>query len=1037
MNKEIALQRYNDVLRNDVINNSEGDFLATHVPMKNLYVTDHADVSEIDKKHPLDEEAVFDMFFSDREEDQFVLVKGPSGAGKSHLIRWFHFMLDIHKAENNVMLFLRRADNTLKGTIRQLIELPEVKNLPNKDLYKKLASASVTVPELELKNTIYYTFVNLIESDDGKAGEGEERIISNVDRKHLIALLQNSSFKERLMEDGGPIDRIYSKFAENKTLDVNDEAAGFKDEDFEIDSYFREELINVGADEKARKIADKLVDNTEYVQKIVVYINFFVEKVIQRCAGLEPGDLRSVIEEIRQELYKQGKVLTILIEDITAASGVDDSLLDALLTNKAGYKDRNLCRINSIVGTTDGYYVDKFRINTKRRIEKFINVPDDMFSGNGNGLIEFFARYLNTISVEKSVIDHWVDGKAQSDQYPVHEVTLGKGWGEFKLGEKTLNLFPFTKHAIEFLYKKQDINNRNPRAIILDILKPYIEDALDNLQNYPVKRNSLEGLDTSLQSAIYKRNDFDDNTKIRLVQFMYIWGNGTSDVYTKKDVKYIAGIPAFVYDELGLPLIDGKVIEQPVTEDVTIVDGPEIDEPGPVQPKKPEPQKENEQVALALKEVDKWIENKDYKLNLGATTKSVRVLNDARKNINAYLFGVIDWASEGVPIDAMDKIKDKFLVAFERQTMKSEAVVTLSASIESRMIIESFVRWSEVGKKSWNFPGSTDYLYRVQKWTESIKPIIVDSVTHYDGKEIDYFSFATASEFYRLILNGYCKNFQSSENFSPELLLHENKASEEENGHSRSWNDLMRIANGSDGKDNRNCVLQYFNLPQGTAINSTNYEYDYISFNKAVKKVINTGLRYTEDDLQLDDPVKKRRVVSEHLKKILDRIDTVVEDEKEAIKNKLDVLKNLIDLEDLEDEDDIKDIITDIKKFYTQAQNSHMSVGTHYDSTSVNSCGKNAGTIISAIKNAIQIEETTDSIEALIKISRDPLKSINRFVSLLTLAENDVKKAKAEIENRSVGKIAGEEGASDYTSEKSTLIRCKSIIEEVESKNVD
>ena len=1037
MNKEVALQRYKDVLRNDVINNSEGDFLATHVPMKNLYVTDHAEVTEVDKRHPFDEEAVFDMFFSESEEDQFVLVKGPSGAGKSHLIRWFHFMLDIHKAENNVILFLRRADNTLKGTIRQLIELPEVKNLPNKDLYKKLASASVTVPELELKNTIYYTFVNLIESDDGKAGEGEERLISNVDRKHLIALLQNSSFKDRLMEDGGPIDRIYSKFAENKTQDVNDEAAGFKDEDFEIDSYFREELINVGADEKARKIADKLVDNAEYVQKIVNYINFFVEKVIQRCAGLEPGDLRNVIEEIRQELFKQGRVLTILIEDITAASGVDDSLLDALLTNKAGYKDRNLCRINSIVGTTDGYYVDKFRINTKRRIEKFINVPDDMFSGNSNGLIEFFARYLNTISIEKTVIDHWVDGKAQSDLYPVHEVTLGNGWGEYKLGDKVLNLFPFTKHAIEFLYKKQDINNRNPRAIMQDILKPYIEDAIEkNIKDYPQKRNSLEGLDTSLQSDIYKRNDLDDNTKIRLVQFMYIWGDGTSNSYTKKDTKYIAGIPTFVYEELNLPLIDGKEVKQPETQhDNTIDSDPVVEAPKPQQPEKI--QKENEQVALALKEVDKWIENKDYKLNLGATTKSVRVLNDARKNINAYLYGVIDWASEGVPIDAMDKIKDKFLVAFDRQTMKSEAVVTLSASIESRMIIESFVRWSEVGKKSWNFPGSTDYLYRVQKWTESIKPIIVDSVTHYAGKEIDYFSFATAAEFYRLILNGYCKNFQSPENFSPELLLHENKAPEEENGHSRSWNDLMRIANGSDGKDNRNCVLQYFNLPQGTAINSTNYEYDYVAFNKAVRKVINTGLRYTDDDLQLDDPVKKRRVISEHLKKILDRINTVVEDEKKAINNKLDVLKKLIDLDDLEDEDDIKDIISDIKKFYTQAQNSHMSVGTHYDSTIINSCGKNAGTIISAIKNAVQIDETTDNIEALIKISRDPLKSINNFVSLLTLADNDVKKAKEEIENRSAGKIAGEEDASDYSSEKSTLVRCKSIIEEVESKNAD
>ena len=45
MNIEIAKQRYKSVFRPDVINNTKGDFLATHVPMKNLYVTSHADVT--------------------------------------------------------------------------------------------------------------------------------------------------------------------------------------------------------------------------------------------------------------------------------------------------------------------------------------------------------------------------------------------------------------------------------------------------------------------------------------------------------------------------------------------------------------------------------------------------------------------------------------------------------------------------------------------------------------------------------------------------------------------------------------------------------------------------------------------------------------------------------------------------------------------------------------------------------------------------------------------------------------------------------
>ena len=214
MNIEVASQRYKEVFLPDVIDNSQGDFLAKHVPMKNLLLLDHDEPNENDKKHILSEDTIYEQVFSPKEDDQFVLVKGASGAGKSHLIRWFESMLQIHKQDNEIVLYIRRADNTLKGTIRQLVELEEIKNLPNHDLYKKLASASTTIPELELKNTIYYAFINLIESDDGRGGDSEERIISNVDRKHLIALLQNSIFKERLMDTNGPIDRIYSKIAE-------------------------------------------------------------------------------------------------------------------------------------------------------------------------------------------------------------------------------------------------------------------------------------------------------------------------------------------------------------------------------------------------------------------------------------------------------------------------------------------------------------------------------------------------------------------------------------------------------------------------------------------------------------------------------------------------------------------------------------------------------------------------------------------------------------------------------------------------------
>ena len=481
-------------------------------------------------------------------------------------------------------------------------------------------------------------------------------------------------------------------------------------------------------------------------------------------------------------------------------------------------------------------------------------------------------------------------------------------------------------------------------------------------------------------------------------------------------------------------MLDGKQVETPTIEDNNISQN---DLPKPVIEKPPvQIVKENEQVAIALKEVDKWIENIDYKLNIGQTTANVRALNDARKNMNTYLYAVIDWESEGVPIDAMIRVRDtsnKFLVSFERQTMKSDSVVVLPASIESRKIIEAFVRWSEVGGKSWNFEGSTDYLFRVQKWTESIKPIIVKSIMRYEETEIDYFSFATAAEFYRLIFNGQCKNFQKPQNFNVEMLLKKNIVDNARNGHTKNWNDLLKKMNGSDGDDARNCVLQYYNLPQGTAVKSTNYEFDYISFNKAVRKVINTGLKYSIDDLQLDDPVRKRRLMSEYLKYILDRIDIVLSAEKSALNEVIEALGKAVDLDDIDDEEDIKDIIMSIKKFYNQAQISHISVAIHCDDFLINSCKKNAREIVSAIKTANQIKETTDTQELLLKFSKDPVFALSNFVRLVDLANRDLVIAKQEVKKRMNNVISDSEGnnTDQYNTEKENLQECKKIIAEV------
>ena len=67
-----------------------------------------------------------------KNEHQFVIVEGSSGAGKSHFIRWLYAMLSAKEEKDDAVLLIRRSDNTLKGTIRQLLILRKLKKYQTK-----------------------------------------------------------------------------------------------------------------------------------------------------------------------------------------------------------------------------------------------------------------------------------------------------------------------------------------------------------------------------------------------------------------------------------------------------------------------------------------------------------------------------------------------------------------------------------------------------------------------------------------------------------------------------------------------------------------------------------------------------------------------------------------------------------------------------------------------------------------------------------------------------------------------------------------
>lgn len=988
MHLKIAKTRMNEVIRTDTVASSEADFLATHVPFKKVLIL-KGGALEKGGSSSNEEEIYNNYIINSDNKHQFIVVSGVSGAGKSHLIRWFAARLKQSELDNEVVLFIRRSDNTLKGTIKQLLNIDEVSQIPNKEVYDRLVKATSTVEDNKFRDMIYQNFIVEIRNDE------ETEILSNVTKKQLEALLQNESFQERLKKADGPIDRIYAKVAEENKSGNKDIVALFNEEDFYVDVDFCDELLRDEADRKARKMSDKLLAEPELANDTAKYLNGFVDSVIQTCAGLEPGDFEQIFKDIRRELRRQGKNLTLLIEDITAFTGINRALLNVLTTEHTGmYEEQQLCRISSIIGTTEEYYKE-FRDNYKDRITTELKISDSALGENENDLFEFVGRYLNVMSLEKEQVNDWVNSGLLVSEYPVHEVVEGTNWDFVELDNGIkLNLYPFTKHAILNLYNIVLGEFKTPRYLLRDVIERTVNDVLVNKEKFPGFTMNPIPIWNPIDHREYIRERVNADDFERINKFMCVWGEANAYRTNENGINYLAGIPISIYEELKLPIVDGlstnggkasEPSKNGITKQVTVSKEMSIN----TQQSK-EKQKEQETLQRYQKElerVEKWV--------AGATFDEFKRVRD---DICNYLYTAINWQCEGVSFDNFTRTKTRKLIGFERQKRGEDKMfLMLPANRETQSIIEAFLAWRMLGKESWSFEGAPMMIYRVMVWTEKIKSDLVASINIFDNHDVDYCECAMMAEMYRLIMFGLYKG-NTVDNMHQELLLANNIKKVTENAHSKAWNDVMNLMVRSEqDKTNKEVVIQYFNLVQGNQKSSQVF-INEVEFAKALKKVKNKKLKFDDVTLQLYDPVRLRRDSREYLQKILERIDKVSEEETAKAQQLIETITRYFDDEEDIEDDDILDLIEKIISFYNEANAAQVNV--KYDVNLIESIRKDAKSIGIAIDTVQKACTKENSLDCLMLFSQDPMKKIEKLQELLLKVEKDALYVKQDIQKR-------------------------------------
>ena len=1020
MNSSIARDRISSVVKPDSIAASQGDFLATHVSIKRIHLLTKFDIAPVNGKD-YTEDTVYKRFVLNPDNrHQFIAVYGQSGTGKSHLIRWFEAKYQYDKPENEVVLFIRRSDNTLKGTIRQLLATPEVQEIANKEVYDRLVKATVYEDENKLKGRIYHDFINEIEFDD----DSHAIKLTSVKRKRLTAFLYNEVVQSHLMSLGGPLERIYSKVAENSVVD-RDTIAQFIPEDFLVTADLFEDIHRAGADPKAEKMAREfMADDSgfEAAKKTADYLNQFVNDVIQRCAGIEPGDFRDIFQDIRRELFRLGKNLTLFIEDVTSFTGVDDALLDALIVEHTGMNaGENLCRISSIVGTTSNYLQNNFRDNHKDRITQYIYIPSDVF--DEDGIFEFVGRYLNAMSLPEATITEWMKHHAAPSEYPIHELKEGSNWEFVPAGfGKELCLYPFTKNSIRYIYKYGlTKGHQTPRYIIRDIIEPVVSDMLNSKETFPSIKYKMVGLNTSL-SMLIQNQVKDEKQADRMLRFLHIWGDGRPDQYSQDGKVYIASIKKEILDELGLPEI--SLAERDPAEPQE--ESPEKDTKGINNPNEfgAIPEKTLEKVSKAKDALSNWVNGQQ--IDASANVGTSGVLRAAIGDICDFLMSSINWQAEGISSDNMAKIKASSvrLVIFENQTKKTAGFYVLPANWETSNVTSAFIRWREYGACSWNYKDSDLDAYVVTAWAAKITPTLIKAVSEYTVSQTSYIDAAIAAEMLRMILCGEYRE-KSLKNLTVKYLFESKPARATKTSHVKEWNSLVSLLSqkGAD-TTNKETVRQYFNIPQGSG--GSILVLDEPNLMRTFHRVKSNRLLLPEETFEVHDLVKPRRDVFARLKDIMDRLDNVARAE---VSNARPVIQRIYDYfeSDEIEEEDIIQLASKAKDFYTEINNAMLPIA-FYQTDAVKKAAKQ---IAKAINDVGEVIDEKDPLTIIMAFSSDPLSDLQPLIDLFNRLEEDFTKVDRQIETkrRDLGDVIFSDGQSDkYAEEKATLAECFTLL---------
>lgn len=707
---ELTHRMERSVIKKDSTAADSQYFMATHVPFRDLEVIESGDMAT-EPAH-LSEEEIYRKYILNRaNRHQMIIVRGQAGAGKSHLICWLYHRL-VSDAENynpdkEKVIFLRRLGNTSRGAVQQMLDAGMIRDEELKEKFQKFVQAGESQSEEEFKQTIYNAFVTKVQTDRSNGFYRPGTC------KDIASFLQDLRVQNHLMEENGPVTRCYRMITAG--ANAGEMADGiFLPGDFAFPREMVRELKSKAGEEARSFYLDELHKDEEAMAKLAAYLNRFTSSVIQSCANITSENARDLFVDLRRQLLKEGKNLTILIEDFTSFSIVDSELITALaVENGGGYSD--LCRVTSIIGITDSYY-KSFRDNFTDRVSEQINVIEQSFSDEPF-LLEMAARYLNGVYCEPELLETWYQQGARSETLPAAGFAPAYPWDSVLVDGKEMTLYPFTKRSLMAMF--QGLKEKSPRHYldyaIKQMFRQFAMDMADKDWSFPTIPSYITppSMNITYASSVEDSN-LPSRDKDRLKTLLSTWGDGTS----ASSNGCTGSIPNEFLKEIGLGSFSGLDQSQGGQPKSGAGEAP----PDGVQPDQTEvrPVQAPRVRSKAEVEYDRFCE--DIQAWFEKKTKP-NYDGDYFKWVGNFVAQAIPWQDEGIPAHFVDRRKNSgqfvMIEGSEKEIDPVMAAVYLPRTSESRNVLYGLATFHL--HKNWDFPDGEYYQYVLISWLEKNK----------------------------------------------------------------------------------------------------------------------------------------------------------------------------------------------------------------------------------------------------------------------------------------------------------------------------